>query len=257
LLAREDARPDERDWTIVATSETDSRGIGRFFAIPLGKYRIRVDGGLLAPGSEEIEVNANGDATAKINFEWPGSSLAARNLRGKLTASNKSKKAPVPLQNVLVQLLDLRTARLFASTHTNSGGYYEFPSHNPGLYVVRINEDQDDLSPHTDDMAVEVKTNAFEENIPVMQLTVTDCGTKLSGPPDEALFERAMSAVEQKRFSVANLSLQTLVNTYPNSEYASKAKLVLEDPQIAECSESFSSTPYDCDEKPAATSPTD
>ena len=57
-----------------------------------------------------------------------------------------------------------------------------------------------------------------------------------SKQPDQVLFERAMSAVEQKRFDVANLTLQTLVNTYPTSEYASKAKLTLEDPRIAECS---------------------
>jgi outer membrane protein assembly factor BamD (BamD/ComL family) len=48
---------------------------------------------------------------------------------------------------------------------------------------------------------------------------------------DKLLFEHAMSAVEQGRFGVANLTLQTLVNTYPDSEYASKAKELLEDPR--------------------------
>jgi outer membrane protein assembly factor BamD (BamD/ComL family) len=51
-----------------------------------------------------------------------------------------------------------------------------------------------------------------------------------SKQPDRALFEAAMSAMEQDRFDVASLTLQTLVNTYPDSEYASKAKLVLQDP---------------------------
>jgi outer membrane protein assembly factor BamD (BamD/ComL family) len=50
---------------------------------------------------------------------------------------------------------------------------------------------------------------------------------------DKLGFERAMSAVEQHRFSVANLTLQTLFNPYPDSEYASKANQVLEDPRIA------------------------
>jgi hypothetical protein len=60
---------------------------------------------------------------------------------------------------------------------------------------------------------------------------------------DKLLFERAMSAVEQHRFSVANLTLQTLLNTYPDSEYANKAKQVLEDPRIAPCGESWTSSP--------------
>ena len=54
-------------------------------------------------------------------------------------------------------------------------------------------------------------------------------------PQDKALFEKAMSAVQQKRYAVANLTLQTLLNTYPDSEYADRAKLMLQDEQIAGC----------------------
>jgi outer membrane protein assembly factor BamD len=54
-----------------------------------------------------------------------------------------------------------------------------------------------------------------------------------SAQHEKLLFERAMSHVEQHRFSSANLTLQTLINTYPDSEYASKAKQSLEDPRIA------------------------
>jgi hypothetical protein len=42
--------------------------------------------------------------------------------------------------------------------------------------------------------------------------------------PSPLLLERAMFDVDQHRFRVANLTLQTLINTYPESEYASKAK---------------------------------
>jgi hypothetical protein len=66
---------------------------------------------------------------------------------------------------------------------------------------------------------------------------------------DKLLFERAMSAVEQGRFTVANLTLQTLINTYPDSEYASKAKQVLEDPRIAPCGESSTSSPQCIDRR--------
>lgn len=64
-----------------------------------------------------------------------------------------------------------------------------------------------------------------------------------SQQPDRVLFEHGMSAVEQGRFAVANMTLQVLVNTYPNSKYASKAKLALQDPRIAKCGESWSSPP--------------
>ena len=60
-----------------------------------------------------------------------------------------------------------------------------------------------------------------------------------SGPPDKVLFDRGMVAVHQKRFDVARLSLQTLVNTYPDSSYARRAEVVLDDPRIANCGESW------------------
>lgn len=64
--------------------------------------------------------------------------------------------------------------------------------------------------------------------------------------PDKVLFRGAMSAVKQNRFELARLILHTLVNTYPNSKYASKAKLLLEDPRIASCGEGWRNPPDDC-----------
>jgi outer membrane protein assembly factor BamD (BamD/ComL family) len=64
-----------------------------------------------------------------------------------------------------------------------------------------------------------------------------------SKQPDRVLFERGMSDFEQYRFDIANLTLQTLVNTYPDSKYASKAKLVLQAPRIAKCGGSWNSWP--------------
>jgi outer membrane protein assembly factor BamD (BamD/ComL family) len=70
--------------------------------------------------------------------------------------------------------------------------------------------------------------------------------------PDKALFERATSAVEHKRYDVAHVTLQILVNTYPNSKYASKARLLLVAPRIAKCDETWF-TPDLCDGGFAAT----
>jgi outer membrane protein assembly factor BamD (BamD/ComL family) len=65
---------------------------------------------------------------------------------------------------------------------------------------------------------------------------------------DKVLFDKGTTAVQQKRFTVANLTLQTLVNTYPDSEYAERAKLMLQDPRIARCGVGFSNTPVSlCD----------
>jgi hypothetical protein len=65
---------------------------------------------------------------------------------------------------------------------------------------------------------------------------------------DKVLFERATAAIQQKRFTVANLDLQTLVNTYSDSEYVDRAKKMLLDPKIARCGNGFSTTdPSLCD----------
>ena len=58
-----------------------------------------------------------------------------------------------------------------------------------------------------------------------------------------------MFEVEQHRFRAANLTLQTLINTYPDSEYASKAKQALDAPRIAPCGESWTSSPQCIDRR--------
>lgn len=50
-----------------------------------------------------------------------------------------------------------------------------------------------------------------------------------SQQPDKELFDRAISDLEHSRFTVARLTLQTLLNTYPDSEYVAKAKLSIAD----------------------------
>src|SRR5258708_22896713 len=61
-----------------------------------------------------------------------------------------------------------------------------------------------------------------------------------STPPDRMLFERAMAAAGSGKFDVANLSLQTLINTCPNAEYAKRAKIAMQDPRIAKCGAGWS-----------------
>ena len=55
-----------------------------------------------------------------------------------------------------------------------------------------------------------------------------------SKQPDKVLFDRAMEAMKKNRYDVARLSLQTLINTYPDSEYIARAKLGIADSWYAE-----------------------
>jgi outer membrane protein assembly factor BamD len=55
-----------------------------------------------------------------------------------------------------------------------------------------------------------------------------------SKQPDKVLFDRAMDAVKHNRFDVARMTLQTLINTYPDSEFIARAKLAVADSWYAE-----------------------
>ena len=50
-----------------------------------------------------------------------------------------------------------------------------------------------------------------------------------SKQPDKVLYDRAMAALKKNKFDVARITLQTLINTYPDSEYIARAKLAVGD----------------------------
>ena len=50
-----------------------------------------------------------------------------------------------------------------------------------------------------------------------------------SKQPDKELYDKAMVAMKKGRFDVARLDLQTMLNTYPDSEYRMRAKLAVGD----------------------------
>ncbi|MFI5115823.1 MAG: outer membrane protein assembly factor BamD [Terriglobales bacterium] len=55
-----------------------------------------------------------------------------------------------------------------------------------------------------------------------------------SKQPDKSLYDRALDAMKHNKYDVARLSLQTLINTYPDSEYVARAKLAIGDSWYAE-----------------------
>src|SRR5438445_8708894 len=55
-----------------------------------------------------------------------------------------------------------------------------------------------------------------------------------SKQPEKELFDRSMDAMKHNRFDVARMKLQTLINTYPDSEFIARAKLAVGDSWYAE-----------------------
>src|SRR6202047_1317099 len=55
-----------------------------------------------------------------------------------------------------------------------------------------------------------------------------------SKQPDKVLFDKAMDAMRHNRFDVARITLQTLINTDPDSEFIARAKLAVGDSWYAE-----------------------
>src|ERR1700722_13248077 len=76
----------------------------------------------------------------------------------------------------------------------------------------------------------------------ILALTVGCTNKKSANPlanigskqPDKVLYDRAMDAMKHNRFDVARMTLQTLINTYPDSEFIARAKLSVADSWYAE-----------------------
>ena len=73
-------------------------------------------------------------------------------------------------------------------------------------------------------------------------LFLAGCHHKVQNPmanidskqPDKGLFDRAMESMKRARYQEARTLLETLINTYPDSEYIARAKLALGDAWYAE-----------------------
>src|SRR5579872_6558025 len=53
--------------------------------------------------------------------------------------------------------------------------------------------------------------------------------TKDTKQPDKVLYDRAINDIEHSRYEVARITLNTLINTYDQSEFMAKAKLAIAD----------------------------
>lgn len=55
-----------------------------------------------------------------------------------------------------------------------------------------------------------------------------------SAEPDKVLYDRAMNDIKNGKHIIGRLTLQTMINTYPDSEYLAKAKLAVADSYFSE-----------------------
>jgi outer membrane protein assembly factor BamD len=87
------------------------------------------------------------------------------------------------------------------------------------------------------------RRNTFIALLAMLLLITAACSNKKavnplanvgSKQPDKVLFDKAMDAMKHNRFDVARMTLQTLINTYPDSEYIARAKLAVGDSWYAE-----------------------
>ena len=180
---------------IIASAHTDSDGIAHFFAIPPGVYRAHVEKALLAE-SKEIQVNADNTSDNAMDIEWPRSPIVTGNVRGWIVSWQKSspqnRAELLPHKNVFVQLLDLRSGKPLASVHTDSEGFYEFPVHPDGLYVMRVGE-HPDPSIDSYDRAIEIVAVAERDHMPDLMVDQI-CGHGLLAVADEADREKEADA---------------------------------------------------------------
>ncbi len=75
--------------------------------------------------------------------------------------------------------------------------------------------------------------------IVILAIVATSCGfrakkyddpiTKDTKQPDKVLFDRAVNDIEHSRYEIARITLNTLINTYDQSEFLAKAKLAIAD----------------------------
>jgi outer membrane protein assembly factor BamD len=69
----------------------------------------------------------------------------------------------------------------------------------------------------------------FKKKKKNVDLSANPLGNVKSQQPDKLLYDKAMLAMKKGKYDVARLDLQTLLNTYSDSEYAMRAKLAVGD----------------------------
>ena len=90
----------------------------------------------------------------------------------------------------------------------------------------RVRKSADDKVQKSKDTVKDAKQ---EEKTRKQQMKLNPLGNVKSAQPDKQLYDKAMVAINKGRYEVARLDLQTLLSTYPDSEYQMRSKLAFAD----------------------------
>ncbi len=78
-------------------------------------------------------------------------------------------------------------------------------------------------------LLVSVSAQARSKKVKDFNLKANPLATVKSEQPDKILYDKAMKELKKGQYTVARLDLETLLNTYPDSEYRMRAKLSVGD----------------------------
>ncbi len=81
----------------------------------------------------------------------------------------------------------------------------------------------------SDEKVVQSKDTVKDQRILKRQQKANPLVNVKSNQPDKQLYDRALAAINKGRYEVARLDLQTMLSTYPDSEYQMRAKLAFAD----------------------------
>ena len=81
----------------------------------------------------------------------------------------------------------------------------------------------------TDGKVVQSKDTVKDQKAEKRKLKLNPLANVKSDQPDKQLYDKAQIAINKGRYEVARLDLQTLLSTYPDSEYQMRAKLSFAD----------------------------
>ncbi len=95
---------------------------------------------------------------------------------------------------------------------------------------VAVNAQDHNSAQNQDDVQqFKAKRNKKQKNKKAYDLSANPLAGVQSKQPDKELYDKAMAAMKKGRYDVARLDLETLLNTYPESEYRMRAKLSVGD----------------------------
>ena len=110
----------------------------------------------------------------------------------------------------------LGIAVLFAAANTQAQTQTNTPSSPPAATLSNTDKGaKKEAAPKKESKKSKQKKDAVAEDA--------------SAAPDKVLYDRALLNIKKGRHEVGRLNLQTLINTYPDSEYLAKAKLAIAD----------------------------